>query len=155
MGRSHTAGLMPRTKRRRERLFRLSHRGGNLCAAASALTQSQFPLNTRSTWSELSPSCCPEFTEPQNHRIVWVGRDFKDHLVPTPSGDAHCRSPSGAGLAVLATRGHTKSNERLAHFPVSIFFLLYYSESGKDLAGIAHSKGNVRCSIKHVQITKS
>jgi len=25
----------------------------------------------------------PGVTEPQNHRMVWAGRDLKDHLVPT------------------------------------------------------------------------
>ena len=26
----------------------------------------------------------PEGYGPWNHRMVWVGRDLKDHLVPTP-----------------------------------------------------------------------
>jgi len=60
--------------------------------------------------------------ESQNHRMVWVGMDLKDHLVPSPCheqghlpldrvaqssiqpGVGHCQG--GAATASLGNRGH-------------------------------------------------
>jgi len=54
-----------------------------------------------------------DITESWNHRIVWVGRDLKDHLVPTPlpwAGTAYtrpgCSKPYPAWPWTLPGRGH-------------------------------------------------
>jgi len=70
---------------------------------------------------------------PQNPRMVWVGRDLKDHPVPAPCHEQGCHSPALAaegsiqpGLEYFQGWGvHSFSGQPVPvpHHPVSKEFL--------------------------------